>query len=206
MNSNNRQTADPLAYLNQIAPKKSRKMDFLNDKKIRIIAILIGAALITAVFIVIAGVVSKNDGGISSHLAAKLLSTEDTVDKATSILKNTELRALNSNLKIYLTDTNRDIKTILSDEGIIVSKISDEIKSAESNTEILATLEEARLNAIYDRIYANEMAYQLNTILTMMREIQTSTKNSDMRDFLTSAIKNLEPTQIQFANFNAVNS
>ena len=77
---------------------------------------------------------------------------------------------------------------------------------SESNEKILAKLEDARLNAIYDRSYARELSYQLETTMSLMRQIYNKTKNKDLKTFLEESYNNLEPIQKQFSDFNTVSS
>jgi len=192
----------PPDYLNQIAPQAPRKIGFLRKRPILIASL--GAVVIVIIIIVTSVLLS----GINptERLAARLMATESTTDGATAKIKSTQLRALNSNLKIYLTNTVRDIEPLLTKENINIKKLSKNVISAESSEKMLATLEDARLNAIYDRTYAREMAYQLDTILTLMHQIYNDTGDKELKSFLGDAQKNLEPTQKQFADFNAANS
>jgi hypothetical protein len=118
-------------------------------------------------------------------------------------IKNTKLRALNSSLNIYLSNTNRDFVEILTLNKIQAKSIDKSILTAESNTKMLANLEDARLNAVYDRVYVIEMNTQLEKILLLMRQINSSTKSTKTKTFLDSAIKNLEPIQKQFEDYNS---
>jgi len=202
MYPNDEKPLPPPDYLNQIAPQAPRKAGFLHKQKI-LIAIL--GAIVILVIIVIGSLLL---GGTRSteKLAARLIATESITDGATSKIKSTQLRAINSELKIYLTNTIRDIEPILTKINTNIKKLSKNATSAESSEKMLATLEDARLNAVYDRTYAREMSYQLDTILTLMHQISSDTGNKELKSFLESAENNLEPTQKQFANFDAANS
>jgi hypothetical protein len=189
-------------YLNQIAPQAPKKIRL---NLIQIILIAVGAlAIIITLSIVISSLANagKND---LQHLAARLQSTETIVGDAQSKIKSTNLRALNSNLKIYLTNTNRDIAAPLLKQNITVSKLDKTIVASESGTDITNRLEDARLNAIYDRTYAREIAYRLATIIALMDQINSSTSSTSLKTFLGDSIKNLEPTQASFEDFNATN-
>lgn len=205
MNPNDNQSTNSVDYLNQIAPQPSKKIDLFRKKPIMIGGIAIGVLVVFVLFGAISSVLSSGTTSLKT-LAARLDSTESTVSLAANNLKSTKLRALNSNLKIYLTNTIRDLTPILAAKNIEFKNIDKQILAGESNTKMLATLEDARLNAIYDRIYANEMATQLDKVVLLMRQINGSTNDKDLKDFLNSAYKNLEPTQKQFSEYNAANS
>lgn len=189
-------------YLNQIAPQQTKR-SLLSNKQL-----IIGGILGAIVVIVIVMSIILNAGGgtkPSQQLAARLQSTETIVADANSAIKSSQLRALNSSLKIFLTNANRDIAAPLLRDGITVTKIDKNIIASEAGTDITERLEDARLNAIYDRTYAREIAYRLQTIITLMRSIYESTRNQELKEFLSTAYTNLEPTQKAFADFNSVN-
>jgi hypothetical protein len=47
------------------------------------------------------------------------------------------------------------------------------------------------------------MAHQLDITLILMQKIFNSTSDSSLKSFLSTAYKNLQPTQKQFEDFNA---
>jgi len=204
--NDNQPPVSPTDYLNQIAPQTTRsKFDLLHQKPSRLVLIGLGAACI--IVIILSIVVGLMTGSSNvEHLAAKLNSTQSIALSATDNLKDTQLRKLNSDLKLFLTNTIRDATPIFAKSGVKMDSLSASVTKAESNTTTLATLEDARLNAVYDMKYARVMAYQLDTVITLMQQIYKSTGNENLKSFLISAYKSLEPTQKQFADFNAANS
>jgi hypothetical protein len=191
----------PSDYLNQIAPQAPKRMPFtLGIKQVAVL----GVALILLV-IILSVVVSSIAGGSRQpleRLSARLTATEAVVVDAQSNLKSSQLRSLNSNLKIYMTNTNRDVTTPLLAAGIDTKKISESVLKSESTDQLTTRLENARLNAVYDRTYAREMSYQLSTLLTLMNQIYGSTNNQQLKTFLKSSYDNLVPTQKSFADFS----
>lgn len=191
----------PSDYLNQIAVKPPEKESLLKRQPI-----LFGGVAIVIILIVLMILGSMSGSPkLSGQLAARLVATNNVVKDATPKIKNVQLRALNSDLKSRLTDAIRDIEIPLSKENLNINRIDKKITLAESNTKMLATLEDARLNGVYDRTYAREMAYKLATILTLMRQTYSNTKSKDLKSFLSDKSKNIEPIQKQFADFNAAN-
>ena len=200
------QPPQPLSmdYLNKIAPQAPKsKLPFTKKQ------IIIVGALGIAVMIVVILMIAVGSGGSKKYeqqLAARLIGTETVASDSTSKIKSSSLRALNSNLKIYLTNTNRDIAVPLAKDSIDVNKLDKTLLATESDTDANARLEDARLNGVYDRTYAREMAYRLATIVSLMKKIQGSTSNKTLQTFLVSALTNLEPTQKQFSDFNETTS
>jgi len=193
----------PSDYLNQIAPQAPKKQLFQFGLKQ---LILIGIALVVLVSVL--AIIATNIGGSQKEplqrLAVRLTATQAVVTSAQPNLKSSELRSLNSNLKLYMTNTNRDITPSLVAAGIETEKPDKKIVALESTATMSGRLEDARLNAVFDRTYAREMAYQLGTIMTLMSENYNSTSDPALKTFLKSAYDNLKPTQESFANFSAL--
>jgi hypothetical protein len=206
MYPDNNQNVSPSDYLNQIAPQQQRnKFDLLSQKPSHVVLMALGLVSVIILIASIIGLMSGNGNDIE-HLAARLTSTQSTAASATENIKSPQLRALNSSLQLYLTNTIRDATPIFVRNGVKMDSLSNSVKSAESNTKMLAVLEDARLNAIYDRTYAREMAYQLDTLITLMRKVYNNTSSKSLKNFLSTAYKSLEPTQKQFADYFAANS
>ena len=191
-----------LDYLNQIAPKQSKNKLF-GDKKMRLIAILGGSTILIFLIVGIASLVNGSPAKTSDTLGARLLATQEIAEDATSKLKNSKLRTYNSNLKLYLTNTIRDITPFLSNESTDIKKLDPKAVAAESSKAILGRLETARLNVNYDLTYAREMAFQLDSIIVLMNQLYKSAKSNNLKTFLQSSIANLQPTQQQYADFNS---
>lgn len=206
MYPNDNQNTQPISpdYLNQIAPQSTSGNGLFNQKPI---LIAIAGLFVVLIIFFVSLIASSSSSGTDNlaRLSKRLNSVESTAISAIPNIKNTKLRALNSNLKIYLTNINRDISPLLISEKIDVKKINKKIIAEESNTKTLSTLEDARLNAVYDRTYAREMSYKLETTMSLMTQIYKTTKSKKLKIFLDESYKNLEPIKKQFADFNAIN-
>lgn len=194
-------TPPPSDYLNQIAPQAPKKQLFQPSLKLLIIA---GVALVLVVIVVsiILNIASSGQRQPIQRLAARLETTKTIAEDAQSHLKSSRLRSLNSSLSLFLADTNSDIAEPFSSAGVDVKKLSDSVKQEESGEALTGRLEDARLNAIYDRTYSREMAYQLDTIITLMQQVYATTGNQELKAFLQTTFNNLEPTQQAFEDFN----
>jgi len=191
----------PYDYLNQIAPQAPKKsLLHLGLRQVIILGVALVLVVIILSVIINAAVASK--GTSLEHLSVRLTNTATIADNSQANLKSSKLRNLNSNLRIYMTNTNRDIAAPLKLAGIETKKINANIISQESTKALTARLEDARLNAVFDRTYAREMAYQLGTTLTLMTQAYNSTKSTSTKTFLTTAYDSLKPTQEGFANFS----
>lgn len=201
----NPQDGSSLDYLNQIAPTTAKKSLFgfggPSGKLMYVLAGLVGVVLVVLVLSLILNAGGGNKTKLE-HLAARLNTTATIVGNAEKILKDTKLRTLNGNLTLLLANTNRDIVAPFAKAGVNTAKLPKDVVSKEAATDVTARLEDARLNAVYDSTYAREMAYQLETTLTLMKEIYNSTSSNDLKTFLQTSYDNLQPTQEAFADFD----
>lgn len=188
-------------YLNQIAP--APKKPGLDN---RIFLFVIGGGLILAAIVGMLTLFSGGNGPTEKMqtLAARMEVLQDIASKSQKNIKSNKLRNTNSSLAIFLTNANRDIETPLENNGLSIEKIDKNIKAQEAaDGEALAKkLEDARLNAVFDRTYANEMSYQLTTVEALMKSIYKSTKSKSMKSYLEATDGNIAPIIKQLNDFN----
>ena len=185
-------------YLNQIAIKPQGKFHFSQLQMI-----IFGGVSLVLVLIALITVINIVNGPNRSfeRLMVRLQSTEIIVGDSQAKLNDTELRSLNSSLKIYLTNANRDITPLLSKERITNMNHDTTIAREESGSNISARLEDARLNAVFDRTYTREMSYLLETTITLLRQLYSSSSSASTKDFLNTTINNFVPVQKSFEDF-----
>jgi hypothetical protein len=196
---NPEQNQYPVDYLNQIAPKQTKPT--MNPK---VLMGLIAGVILIAVIALFA-LSSGGQGPVQKMqtLAARLQTLQTISSKAQKNIKSGDLRSINSNLTIYLTNTNRDIAEPLSKNNVDIKKLDKTIVTAEKGEELSKKLEDARLNATFDRVYTREMTYQLDTLAGLMQEIYGSTNSKSLKDFLVTTDENLQPIKKQLSEFNA---
>jgi len=202
MNPQNGQT--PLDYLNQIAPQAPKKPIFALNLRTIIFAALIFIVLI----IIIANVGSALANSRKEpweRFSARLTATAVVVDSSTDNIKNSQLRSLNSDLKLYITNTQRDLATPLQGVGVNAAKLPASVVSKESTEAMLARLEDGRLNAKFDSTYAREMSYQLATTLALLQQLHKSNIGPQTKQYLADAYANLAPTYEAISEFSASN-
>lgn len=196
---NNQQ--NPIDYLDQIAPKPQNNNWLLSKKPL-----LIGLIAMAGLLMIISAVsIFSKDTSTSSRLAARLLSTEKLVKNSTKNIKDSQLRATNANLTSFLTNSIRDIQPFLTKDGIKITNIDKTITASEATTKLNSALEDARLNAVFDRTYAREMTYKLDTIITLMNKINKNSKSKSLKEYLTTSVENLTPIRDAMSDFNADN-
>ncbi len=202
MNPPNGQT--PLDYLNQIAPQAQKKPLFVLNLRTIILA-GVAAVILIIIIAAISGAVAGGKKEPWQRFSARLDVTASVVDGASTNIKNSQLRSLNSNVKIFITNTKRDLATPLKKLDINPAKLPASIVASEKNTGMETRLEDGRLNAKYDSTYAREMSYQLSRILSLLQKLYASSGNQSTKDFLKTAYDNLEPTYKAIADFTASN-
>lgn len=196
------QIQHPIDYLDSISTVPQKPAGGVSNK------LFFGAIIGAVVVIVFVGaLVLLNSGPNSkenlSRLSVRLQNLQKISDDARKNTVSSSLRATNINLALALTNANRDLADILAAHDIDPKKISSGIKDEEKTDELTKRLEDARLNAIFDRTYAREMSYELETLLVLIRQLEASTKDSAEKEFLTTLRTNLTPLQKQFSEFTA---
>jgi len=204
MESMNPQQQLPPNYLDEIAPQVAKRSFVLGKTRLILLA---GVLAIVAVFILIAVVnqVAASRTTPWERLTARLTTTGQIATSSEGKIKNSQLRSTNSNVKISLTNTQRDLVKPLAVIGIKAEKLSPSVVKSESGDAMIARLEDARLNAKYDSTYAREMSFQLANLLTLLRQLYASSSNPDNKKFLLTTYNNFEPVQKSLSEFSASN-
>ena len=202
MNPPNGQT--PLDYLNQIAPQAPKKPLL----KFTMRNVLLGA-LVAIVIVIIMGVVGSSLTLARvepwERLSARLAVTAKIVDASTGKIKNSQLRSINSDTKLYITNTQRDLAKQLAALSINSEKLPKSILASESGQAMATRLENGRLNAKYDSTYAREMTYRLATLLALLQQLYGTNVTEATKDSLKSWYDNLLPIYKSVSEFSASN-
>lgn len=187
-------------YLDRIAPSASGPK-FMSGN---FTWILIGLAVL---FMFAVGLLTLTSGGNNTATAQsaylRIGSLGTISDNFRRYLKSSKLTAANTNLKITLSNAQRDLTDPLVQNGVDLAKINKETKEKEASAadEISSKFEDARLNAVLDSTFAREMDYQLQLLLEQYNKMA---KNPSplIADNAKKTIPNLEPLQKSFADFN----
>lgn len=187
-------------YLDQIAAPT--KQPGMSNKLF--LGILIGAIIIVIILIVAMFTAGSSTKAISTErLGLKLTTLQTVSEDAHKNIKSSELRAINSRLTTQLTNANRDIVAPLEAADIDLKKVDKELIAEEDGETLKASLEDARLNGTFDRMYATEMSYQLETTTILMSNLHESTKRKSLKEFLEPSYKDLAAIQKEFKTYSA---
>ena len=185
-------------YLNSIAPEA--RQQGMNPKLLW--AFIGGGLVLLAVLVMMILSSGPNLKNQLQTLGYELKSLETLTTDQQPNIRSSELRRINSSLTLLLTNANHDITTPLSKNNASLSdKVPDSSPVASEFKSLSSRLDDARLNAVFDRTYARELSYQLDKILIEINDIY---KNADstLKPFLQETSDNLSPIQKQFAGFN----
>jgi nitrogen fixation/metabolism regulation signal transduction histidine kinase len=202
MNPNNGPT--PYDYLNQIAPEAPKKPLFALNLRTVVFG-AVAAVILIIIIAVVSGAATSSSKEPWQQLSARLAVTATVVDGASASIKNSQLRSMNSDLKLYITNTQRDLTKPLSALDINPAKIPATIVAKEKGTGIDTRLEDGRLNAKYDSTYAREMTYQLATILSQLQKLYAGNNGPKTKELLKNAYDNLLPTYTSISEFSTAN-
>jgi len=189
-------------FLDQIAPQMSTSK-LTTNKPLLFGVIGLIAIIIVITLVVIAGSISASRVEPWQRLSLKLNATERLVKDSTPKLKSGSLRALNSTLTISLSNTQRDAAAPLARAGVVAKNIPAKVVTQESEAAALVRIEDARLNGVFDRTYAREMAYQLSTLLIVLKQLYASNPSEATKTFLMTTYNNLVPAQKAFAEYDS---
>lgn len=117
-------------------------------------------------------------------------------------IRSGQLRSINSALSITLSNTSRDSAKPLEAAN---QKLDPAKKSPELTSELdkmKTRLENARLNNVYDRVYAREIAYQVSQTRTELKNLAKSSSSKSLKEFAGTTEKNLAPLNAQLTTFN----
>lgn len=190
----------PIDYLDSIStvPRGAKK----GPSNVVFFGAIIGVllvALLVGAFVLLS---SGNDTADLSTLSVKLENLQTVADDSQKKTVSVRIRTANTSLSLALANANRDMATLLAENAIEPEKIDPKIIARQSTEDLDARLEDARLNGIFDRIYAREMAYELETTLILVKQLESETKNEKQKAFLNTTYENIAPLQENFAKFD----
>lgn len=192
------QNQNPIDYLDQIAPQP-QKRDFGNLKLYAIVGAAMAAIVLFLMFI------SAGKPMPLPDLALRLDYTLKIADKAQKTIKDGDLHSINSNYITFLNVASRDAKTELARLNIDIKKTDPKVVAGESGAKLMATLEDARLNAVFDRVYPREMDEHLTSIQSMMAKIYKETNSKKLKEYLDKTDDQLQIIQEQFVDYSKSN-
>ena len=166
---------------------------------------IIGAVLLLMIIVVVG--VSSSGGTSNAERYTAYLTRVQALGKLTKdsskAIQSSQLRALNASTNSNLATADTGGVKLL---GVYDLKKLPEAKKTNpitvEYTTLATKLNDARLNSIYDRVYAREIGYQLGALRAEMNTLYKSSKNEQLRTYLETTDDNLKPLVTQFNEFN----
>ena len=118
-------------------------------------------------------------------------------------IQSSELRALNGTTNIVLNTANQESTSVLG--TVQLKNLPAPAKSSPVTAEfsqLTTKLNDARLNVVYDRVYAREVGYQLAKIRAELSTLYKGSKSKSLRAYLEKTDGNLKPLVSQYNEFN----
>lgn len=195
----------PLDYLNQIAPTQTKSSGLFGSKLMLFALIGVVAVVLVIILSVVLSSAANAKKESWAQLAVKLDTVSSVSESSTSKLKSSQLRSANSTVKIFSTNTKRDLTPYLTANGYDAKKLPPALVAKEAASGINDRLEQGRLNAKYDSTYAREMAFELGNVLALLQKLYNQSAKPETKEYLSQTYDNLKPTQETLAGFSALN-
>ena len=176
------------------------------------IFLIIGIGIVLFIIIAIIGaVLGSNKGGeknLSFRLKLHLSNTSELVNTFQPSIKSSDLRSGSASLYSVLTNTDRELTDYLTErygfkDKDISSKITEEMKLERDGLE--TKLFEAKISGTLDRVFANEMSFEVSTLMNEESKIYDTTGNTDLKELLTKSYNSLENLYNKFDSFSEAN-
>lgn len=187
-------------YLNQIAAPGPKQGFF--DKKAKIVLLIVGVLMLLSIPLIIMGILNSTDQVTADQVAIKVKSLELASKEVHEDIGDSELRSLNSSLSIVLANTAREIAPYSANARDLTAIVEADPEAIE----LQQKLEDATLNAVINRTYPREMAYQLEVVMLDLQRLYDESENSDFKALVSQTYDQLEPIQKQFEEFSAASS
>lgn len=184
-----------VSYLDQIAPVQQPGM----SNKVKIIFVI--AAIIASVLAGWFALSTFNEPTVERNdlLQFRLVTLGDVADQAQSTLSDSDLRSANANLILFTTNSigiYGEPETSQKDPSVA------QTTEAANAEELSKTLEDARLNAMFDRVYQREILPQLYSVNEALNYLGSTTSNQEQKAAYQESADQLKIIVEDFTNAN----
>lgn len=179
-------------YLDQMAVPVKKPL----EKKYLFAGIGVGVALLLSLALLM--FTPQRTASIANEVSlyTTMIDVEKSTDRSARNLKSSGMSSANSAMRSTLTNAARDMQTPLTNMGQDPSSLkSSATKPPYHDDKLVTTLEDARLNGIYDRVYAREMNTKMKLMISYMESIEASNSRESMQEFIKKNKKSFEDIQ-----------
>lgn len=135
-------------------------------------------------------------------LYTTIFDNSEIADEASKEIRSSQLSSLNTAYYGQLLNDLTAMSEPLAQGGIDADALGKAAKKAAVFEETLVKLEDARLNAVYDKTYAAELDYQLQSIVMLMEKIEKHSSNEAMVEFVKDDVSNYITIQDGLKDYN----
>ncbi len=205
---------DNFEYLNQISqsvrPTKKSRVSSAFPMKL-IIFTVIGVVLFFILMIV--GASLSNQTSSSTDLALELnlrvTNLNTTITTYNNSIKSSRLRSIGASLSSTLNNTATQLQGYFTTSGLESDDLTpkESIVEAETNStmELDTALNNAKLNGLLDRVYLNQISYQVAMLMSL--ESQTAAKaDEELLNIITQSMNSLSTVQDALLAFSDASS
>lgn len=156
--------------------------------------ILIGGGIVLALILGVM-MLTSGGGGTSSqlqHLSLRLAALQALLEDphVRTNLKDQDLLQITSELKLSLTTSKNELAPLLISAGM-PAQFDKGIVANEADTSTATKLEEAALNAKFDRVYAETLQQKIISLRALTAETFNAVKSQKLKAALVNLDKNL---------------
>lgn len=198
-----------LEYLNQISqetrPTSAKKSNSLS----LIIKIAVGG-IAAFLFIMCVGLVlnagKSSPTDLTKQLYVRTANLNTTLTTYNKSLKSSQLRAIGTSLNGVLTGASASLSNYLLPEGGEKGDLNppEKLLATETTTdeELNTSLNNAKLNGILDRVYANQIQLQVSLLISFIAQLEPRTKDEALLDIITQYQSNLYVIEQSLENYS----
>lgn len=190
-----------MSYLDEIAvPQTQATMNPI------LLWVIIGVVLLL-LLVVGSSILSSGGPNSSERLASFIHRTQALEKLSTSNIKNVEsakLLTANGNMNAILTGIESEITpyAAAASGGKTVKAPPRDSPITLEYEQLEVKLDDARLNVTFDRTYAREVAFQLNTLRAEMEIIYKESNSQPLKSYLETADKDIKTISKPFEDYN----
>lgn len=187
-----------LEYLNQISQENRPTSAKKSASMSLIIKIAVGG-LVAFLFIMClgmalsAGKTSPTD--LTKQLYVRTANLNTALTTYNKSLKSSQLRAIGTSLNGVLTSATASLTGYLASEGDKEADLNPPEKLLTVETETIEALDtalnNAKLNGILDRVYANQIQLQVSLLVTFISQLEQRTKDAELLEIISQYQSNL---------------
>ncbi len=198
-----------LEYLNQISqetrPTSAKKSNPLS----LVIKIAVGG-IVAFLFIICVGIVlnagKSSPTDLTKQLYVRTANLNTTLTTYNKSLKSSQLRAIGTSLNGVLTGASASLSNYLLPEGGEKADLNppEKLLATETTTdeELNTALNNAKLNGILDRVYANQIQLQVSLLIAFISQLEPRTKDETLLDIISQYQSNLYVIEQSLENYS----